>query len=400
MKAKELIKHDGLSLKSNHHTEFFFSLLRVGLWENCFLPATPDGSHLPAGEVNWEIVLKLAKQQSVVGLVTAGIEVSRANVPQFPISQFCTMKFIKQVIQLEKRNAAMNQFIGLMTKKMHNAGIETVLVKGQGVAQCYERPQWRTCGDVDFFLDEDNYERAKEFLRPYASIVENEYVREKHLGMGISKWIVELHGTLRGGLSVRINRVLDEIQRETFRGGHVRFWDNNGVTIKLLSVENDIVFVFAHFINHFFKEGLGLRQICDWCRLLWVHKDHMDKALIEKRIRQMGLGTEWNAFVIYAMLYLGLPLSTNDLLLGSCGNHKSLKRKAERINNYILKVGNMGLNRDMSHFSKYPYLVRKLFSMKRRLGDLLTHARIFPLDALKFLPTIMYYGVRSTMRGE
>lgn len=397
---KEFIKHEGLSVKNDYHTEFFFSLLRVGLWENCCLPATPAGSHIPVDEVDWECVLKLAKQQSVEGLVAAGIEICRANVPQFPISRFCTMKFIKQVIQLEKRNVAMNQFIGLMTKKMHNAGIETVLVKGQGVAQCYERPLWRTCGDVDFFLDKDNYERAKEFLMPYASVVENEYVREKHLGMGFSKWVVELHGTLHGGLSLRINRVLDEIQRETFRDGQVRFWDNNGVTVKMLSVENDIVFVFAHFINHFFKEGLGLRQICDWCRLLWVHQDRMDMALIEKRIRQMGLVTEWNAFVTYALLYLGLPLTTNGLLLGCCGNHKCLKRKAERINNYILKVGNMGNNRDKSHFSKYPYLVRKYFSMKRRLGDLLTHVCIFPLDALKFLPIIMYYGVRSTMRGE
>ena len=75
-------------------------------------------------------------------------------------------------------------------------------------------------------------------------------------------------------------------------------------------------------------------------------------------------------------------------------------KKADRIMEFILKSGNMGHNRDMSHFSKYPYLIRKCVSMGRRIGDLINHARIFPLDSLRFFPTIMWNGVRSAMRGE
>ena len=51
---------------------------------------------------------------------------------------------------------------------MREAGIYTVLVKGQGVGQCYERPLWRSCGDVDLFFDAENYEQAKAFLSPLA----------------------------------------------------------------------------------------------------------------------------------------------------------------------------------------------------------------------------------------
>ena len=394
MKAMEL------RLKNDYNTAFFFSLLRVGLWENSGSLAKPDGSYFSTDEVNWEIVLELAKKQSVVGLVAAGIEICKVNVPRFSVSRSVTMQFIRHLMMLEKRNAAMNRFIRLLTKKMRKAGIEPVLVKGQGVAQCYERPLLRAFGDVDLFFSTDDYERAKAYLMPYASAVEREYVREKHLGMIIDSWLVELHGTLYGGLSRRINRVLDEIQRETFNGGHVRLWDNNGVASKMLSVENDIVYVFAHFINHFFKEGIGLRQICDWCRLLWVYRDDVDMALVEKRIRQMGLVSEWNAFATYAVCYLGLPPMANGLLFDCNENSKTLKRKAERINSYILRVGMMGGNRDRGHFRKYPYLMSKWFSMKRRIGNLLTHARIFPLDSLRFLPMIMYYGIRSAMRGE
>ena len=37
----------------------------------------------------------------------------------------------------------MNYFIGVMTEKMTEAGIRSVLVKGQGGARCCERPLWR-----------------------------------------------------------------------------------------------------------------------------------------------------------------------------------------------------------------------------------------------------------------
>ena len=62
--------------------------------------------------------------------------------------------------------------------------------------------------------------------------------------------------------------------------------------------------------------------------------------------------------------------------------------------------GNFGHNRDMSYYDKYPYVVRKFFSMKMRVGDLISHARIFPLDSLRFFHRIMFNGLRSAVRGE
>jgi hypothetical protein len=245
-------------------------------------------------------------------------------------------------------------------------------------------------------LSDESYEKAKFFLVPLASEFETEYIGAKHLGMTINGWVVELHGSLRVGLPNRINRVLDEIQRDTFYNGNVRSWNNNGTQVYLLGKENDIVYVFVHFLNHFYKEGVGLRQIFDWCRLLWTYRDEIDKKKIEGRIRRMGLVSEWKAFGTYAVEYLGMPIEAMPMYESST----KWVKKAERINDFIMCVGNMGHNRDMSHFSKKPYLTRKCISMGRRIGDLINHARIFPLDSLRFFPTIMFNGVRSAMRGE
>ena len=48
-----------------------------------------------------------------------------------------------EVLQLEQRNKAMNQFVARLVAVMRKAGIYTLVVKGQAVAQCYEKPLWR-----------------------------------------------------------------------------------------------------------------------------------------------------------------------------------------------------------------------------------------------------------------
>ena len=115
----------------------------------------------------------------------------------------------------------------------------------------------------------------------------------------------------------------------------------------------------------------------------------------------MGLMSEWRAFGAFAVEYLGMPSEAMPLYSADM----KWKRKADMICAFILEVGNMGHNRGswlMEHDSWFSrlYVVRKAFSMGRRCGDLIRHARIFPLDSLRFCPWIMFNGVRSAMRGE
>ena len=177
----------------------------------------------------------MAEEQSVVGLLTAGIEVvqsewlkvletsgtsdkGRAHGSPLVPKEWA-LQFIGQTLQIEQRNKAMNYFIGVMTDKMREAGIYTVLVKGQGMAQCYERPLWRACGDVDLLLDAENYERAKAFLVPQADEVEREFSYLKHIGMTFGGWELELHGHFRSRLSKRIDDELDGLFDRCLNGG-------------------------------------------------------------------------------------------------------------------------------------------------------------------------------------
>lgn len=365
----------------------FFEFVRAGLWADVNLN---DNLNL-GGKVDWEKVYQLAEEQSVLGVVLAGIEHSNVKPPQELLLQW-----IGEVQLLEQQNKAMNSFVGRLVEEMRGKGIYSLLLKGQGIAQCYERPSWRAPGDVDFLLSNENYDKAKDYLLPLASSTENEYAYNQHLGMTIEDWVVELHGSLRSGLSSRVDQVTDEIKKDVIYGGNVRSWINGKTQVFLLGIDSDIIFVFTHFLKHFYKEGLGLRQVCDWCRLLYRYRSELELRLLESRIKRMGLMSEWKAFGAFAVEYLGMPLEAMPFY----SNNQKWKKKADKICAFILEVGNMGHNRDMSYFGKYPYIIRKVCSMGQRCGDLIRHARIFPLDSLRFFPRIMFNGLRSAVRGE
>ena len=383
------------------NTQVFFELVRAGLWEQ-------SARLSQFGEVDLSAVLKLAEEQSVVGLVAAGLE----HVLDFKPSKADALAFVGHTVRLEQRNRAMNVFISELFAKMRDAGISYVLVKGQGVARCYERPLWRACGDVDLFFDADNYERAKAFLMPLAASVEQEEKRKKHLAMTIDSWLVELHGLMPTEISERINAGVERVQSDIFAGGGVRVWKNDGADVTLPSPDNDVIIVFTHFLQHFFVGGVGLRQICDWCRLLWTYRDSIDRGLLERRLKEMGIVSEWKAFGAFAVSYLGMPqeaiplLYENDDSAGSSQVNEnvnlkpetwnlkpSLRRNARRICRVVLEAGNFGHNKDNSYRSKYPKLVEKSITFFRRLGEYGRLFLIFPADAPKFFVT--YVGRRT-----
>jgi len=344
----------------------FIELVRAGLWEK-------EARLSQLKEINFEKVLRIAEEQSVVGLILAGIELSNVKPPQDLLLQW-----IGEVQMLEQQNKAMNQFIAEMVEKMRKADIYTLLVKGQGVAQCYEKPLWRASGDVDLLLSADNYEKAKTFLTPLVDHVDSENKEVKHLGMTMGKWVVELHGTMHTSISRRVNKGIDNAQYDCFYGGNVRSWNNDGTTVFLPSPDNDVIFVFTHILEHFFIEGVGLRQVCDWCRLLWTYRDSLNYGLLESRIKRMGLMRIWKSFGSMAVDVLGMPKEAMPMY------DARYKVKGERVLERILKCGNFGHNHDLSYRAKYSGMTYKLVALWRRINDFAGFTRIFPIDAPKF----------------
>ena len=369
-----------MNLNCNHKA--FLALVRAGLWEKEVRLSQLEG-------VSYAELHRLAREQSVVGLVAAGVDYLKLNGTGIP-KEF-TLQLAGEVLQIEQRNREMNLFVGDLIENLRNNGVYAILTKGQGIAQCYNRPLWRSAGDVDLLLSGDNYQNAAKVLMPLAKEVEDENSYKKHLGLKIDKWEVELHGSLRTELWKRIDGVLDDVQTEISCGGSVRSWQNGSTQVFLPGADEDVVYVFAHVLQHFFKFGIGLRQICDWCRLLWKYRPELDVRLLESRIRAMGIMSEWRAFAALAVEYLGMPAEA----MPFCSNAAKWSRKASRIMKYVLRTGNMGHNRDMSFRKTRGFVVRKVRMFGMISGDCFRVIRVFPVDAVRVWFRMMGIGVRS-----
>ena len=371
------------------HTVAFLALLRAGLWEQEVRLSTPGTSSANL-QVDFNQVRRVAEEQSVTGVVAAGLErVTDGRAPKAD-----ALAFAAAALQIEQRNAAMNRFVAELTERLRAAGIAFALVKGQGVAQCYERPLWRACGDIDLLLDAENYARAKALLEPLAQEVETEDKGVLHQRLELDGWLVELHGTLRSGTLPRMDRVIDEAQRAVLDKGDVRLWRNGAVDVPLPGPDSDVVLVFTHVVKHFALGGIGLRQVCDWCRLLWTYRDQLDIQLLETRLRRAGVMCEWQAFAALAVTYLGMPAEALPLY----APHARWSRKADRVLARILALGNFGHKRDVS-YHRYPRLLRKLISMWRHTTDCAQVFAVCPRNALTVWWHVLVRGVVAVAKG-
>lgn len=369
----------------NNNQQAFFELLRAGLWEK-------ETRLSPFEGVDYVRVHRLGFEQSVVGLIAAGLE----HVADVKVPQEVALAFAGRALQLEQRNLAMNEFVAGLIEQLRAADVNALLVKGQGIAQCYERPLWRASGDVDLLLGDEDYEKAKELLITKATKVESEFSFMKHVGMTLNGWAVELHGTLHTRLSRRIDDEIDKVQAGVFLNSEDRAWHNGNTDVYSPAPDADVFFVFTHFLHHFFLEGLGLRQICDWCRLIWKYADEIDAGLLEKRLFEAGLMSEWRAFAALTVDWLGMPAEAMPLY---CGDIR-WSRKGDRILADVLRKGNFGRNERGCSGMQRAYLVRKFVSAGRHLGELLRHFFIFPCDSVGFFGGVLLTGVDSAWGGS
>lgn len=346
----------------DNSVDAFFALVRAGLWGKAGVTIS-DVLNLNEN-VDWEKVYQLAQEQSVQGIVLQGIEWLKKHNDKLNFPQVLLLQWIGEVRLIEQRNKEMNAFVAELFEKLYNQGINALLVKGQGLAQCYEKPLWRTSGDVDLFLSDKDYSKAKVFLLPLSHGNKPERRYSKELGVSIFKWYVELHGTQRTGLSSRLDKEIDDLQICAFNNREYRSWLNENSKVFLPSADEDVLFVFTHFLKHFYKEErVCLRQICDWCRLLWSFHNKLDFHILELRLRKMHLMAEWEAFGAIAVKYLGLPKD----IMPFYNEFNSRQWVCDRILSMILHNGN-----------------------RERLKAACSAIRIFPINTIRFLPGILF----------
>ncbi len=300
-----------------------------------------------AAKIDWERIVNLAMEQTVVGHVTEAI--TRLPKDLRP-GKSLYFSLVSQVSDIEKRNVQMNRFAYILMDNMERKGCHALLLKGQGVGRNYRNPLHRQPGDIDFLLINNvEYNRARDLLGRIAESEGDEKKERQHSDFVVKGFVVEVHGQFQFLICQQFTEGLKKWTSERLKAipVSVNLMNHSESQEKVLlpPVQFDVVFIFAHMLNHFMTGGVGLRQICDCMMFLYKNYEEIDKEVLKEDLEQLGLTKFWKVYAAMAVDFLGYPKEKMPLY------DASIRRKGERMLENVFKTGNFGAIQKKSQLS-------------------------------------------------
>ena len=257
--------------------EKFFELLRYSI-------GTSDKMrHLSDEE--WQTMFEMAKKQSLIGIVFAGI--NRLPVEQLP-PKIIKLSCFALAEKIAKSNTILDQIVVAVSTKFRNAGIDNCILKGQGNARMYPAPTARTPGDIDIWLYGDikkiiEFARRK-FPKTKACYHHVDFGRYNGVEIEIHYRPAYINNLICNG---RLQRWFREMAHEQMT--HRIVLQNPSAEISVPTLAFNRIFQMAHISNHVIQEGIGLRQLLDYYYLLMQGFSEEEKMNDERLLRRFGL---------------------------------------------------------------------------------------------------------------
>ena len=319
----------------------FFQLLRLAIGYSNVFPKI--------GKREWSAIYEIAQKQSLLGVVFDGIQkmsdIAKIKGESMEMGVDLLMKWMGICRQIEKRNHQLDEAIGKISAMFQKKGFRSCILKGQGNALTYPRPEHRTAGDIDIWLSG----KPSEVIRFVHSISPKQKASYHHIDfLAINGIPVEahyrpcyLHNPLH---NFRLQKYFRQSAEEQFlHKGRI-----GDTEVAIPTTRFNVVHQLVHIYNHLFQEGIGLRQIVDYYFVIekWymertestflstVGLQVTDKAALQDELKHLGL---WDfAGAMMYVLYEALRLSEDKMIVP-----KDVERGKLLLED-ILKGGNFG----------------------------------------------------------
>ena len=266
-------------------------------------------------EAEWHRLFDFCQKQALIGVGFSAVEKLHTQGIACPAN--LRMKWMALALQIEKRNALLNEQCSQLARRYEHDGLSTCILKGQGNLLYYpeELRMRRMPGDIDIWCipPHDGLDIAVEvrnnvveFEKYHGIGAVMEYVRLLHrLEETKEKPVVRYHHIE----APKINGTKVEVHfRACYAHSPLRNWrmqrwfdehadvcmknkTHMGFAVPTASV--NVVYQMCHLFSHYFDDGLCLRQLMDYYFALRVwHNDVMEcKVLQSQGMWSEGLGT-------------------------------------------------------------------------------------------------------------
>ncbi|MBP5772775.1 MAG: nucleotidyltransferase family protein [Eubacterium sp.] len=261
---------------------------------------------------DYDTLLQELTDQSIVGIPGEYI-VKSESTPEDAKKRWTHIVY-SQVAEWTKLMEAQTKLINLLQEN----DIPLAIIKGSAAAMNYPRPEYRSMGDVDFFVRTKDFDKAYELLKAngyeFATKSKGQIHLENnkyhHVELKKNDIIFELHrrmsDTVQGKdtdqkIEALIQEGMDNIQ--TGKVGTYKF--------PMFEEKLNGLIILRHIIQHLSEnKGIGLRHIIDWMQFVEKHVD--DDAWQNTYAKYFDAVHLKEAAIVFArmgQIYLGLDPS-------------------------------------------------------------------------------------------
>ena len=385
----------------------YLALLRAGLW---------DEKGRVEGDIDWKGLMALAKRQSTTALICHAALQLEGNVVPAALQPKMQAFLLKTI----NAHASMNRAIASIVTRLHEQGIDSVLLKGQGVASYYPTPLLRQCGDIDLYVED--YAAACDSIRTEDGGRKTEDEGRKTedegrktedegrktedggrrtLALGRSE-ATDKHTEfdLGGGLSLEIHEYTETLDDARQNAAYQAFSDDgttndlvpivfNGISVMTPEDTFNAFYIFHHLWHHTIGLGMGLRQVCDWAVFLRTHAGQLDTKRLKMYLSELGLMDQWQVYGSLIVQYLGVKADEVPFY------DEKKNRRAARLLHYILTEGDnreFKFGRSEQPTKKKAATLRYIFRKTTRLLP------IFPGEAMRYFIHSIHSGLKKARR--
>lgn len=348
----------------------FLHFFQMALWGK----SVEDFSWGDWEKIDWEGVADLVVVQTQVGLV---VDVWAALPKEQRPPKSIYFGLLAMVADIEKDNKRMNALIPLLMTEFEKTGCKPWLLKGLAVGRLYRKPTLRQPGDIDLLLTSaEQYLRAKAHLEQVTEVEGDELAGRQHSTFWLNDVLIELHGAFTFIICRRCTKNLPA-WRERYMQEQPRVFVAKRGEVYLPPLQFEVVFVFAHMMNHLMTGGVGLRQVADCMMLMYRCHDQIDVQQLQDELNSLGLTKFWRVYAAMAVDFLGYPAERMPLY------DATFHHKGEKMLNLIFKTGNFGhLQKEKQLSSDANKWLKKLVTAWGQVPVYWHAGKIFPWDAL------------------
>lgn len=217
-------------------------------------------SKVPTAKV-WAAIFDMAGKQSLAGVLLAGLE-------KMPAEQRPPQVILLEWIGVQQIVVSTNNNQDRRSKELYEwfkeKGIDSCVIKGQGVARLYPQPELRQAGDIDIWVNADRDDVVGKMLTESIGVSVIDYVN-CHAAF-FDDVEVEVHFRPSYFFNPFANRRLQKWIQKKKSVQMTSFDDAVGFCYPTISF--NLVFSLIHIYRHVFSEGIGLRQLMDYYYIL------------------------------------------------------------------------------------------------------------------------------------